>query len=192
MLDYSRARFSTTLTIYHHHHSCPPLPRLPPGLCTHRLCCQQQSGDLETVFKPSLKHDYSQLFSFLSRFHLAKTERERMTKLPQTWNLMSSFSVFFHHTECHTFSTQSGTNSAQKVRGISYPNHWISETNKTKKKFNNLWEEHDYSRWWNRAQSCHLCVSRTTAFRAEKKRKTNSLKKFYGKKNYGNIYEYNH
>lgn len=118
-------------------------------------------------------------------------EREWLSS-PKTWNLMSSFSVLFQHTECHTFSSQGGINSAQKVRGISYPNHWISETNKTTKKFNNLWEEYNYSLWWNRAQSCPLRVSRITAFRSEKKRKTNSLRKFYGKKNYESIYECNH
>lgn len=105
-------------------------------------------------------------------------------------NLKSHVFVFYvlpTHTMQHRI--QGGINSAQKIRGVRYQDHWFGETNKTRK-LNNLWEEYDYSHWWNRARSCHLCVSRTTAFRSEKKN-TNSLRKFY-EKNYENIYECNH
>lgn len=102
-----------------------------------------------------------------------------MAEFPQTWNLMSSFSTFFQYTQCHT-ELKVAVSQPKKIRGMRYQNHWISGTKKPRK-WNNLWEEHDYSHWWNRAQSCHLCVSRTNAVRSEKEENL-TLKKVLWKK----------
>lgn len=103
-----------------------------------------------------------------------------MAEFPQTWNLMSSFSTFFQYTQCHT-ELKVAVSQPKKIRGMRYQNHWISGTKKTTRKWNNLREEHDYSHWWNRAQSCHLCVSRTNAVRSEKEENL-TLKKVLWKK----------